>query len=447
MSAALKYISCPVSQLDLLEPIGVQTQVDSFKDIEYLPTSAIQDGAPITFEIGKDERYTDASEFVIKTVVEIQGENGSALTGKQFTNAEAAGTLEKVGVINNLGHSLWEQIVLLINDTKVTESSNNYAYKAMLETLLSYDDVDEKSVLRLSCFKKDHGNVTADCPTATHANSGLVARSRYFEGGKKVTLITRPRIDLCQQPRYIPDQCKMLLKLTPSKSSFVLMSDKNDAKYQLKIHSCTLMVRRIKLVEASKLALQSTIESNHQVFRYPLRHVKMKSELLTSGSSNFEFDNQFFGHIPNRLTMCTVENRAMYGVFKENPFHFKHNNLETLTVSVDSDTLIRLDFDFDNGNYVEAYDTLMRSTGQYKGGRSMLVDYHDFGNGTMILVFDLTARGECNSEQFTVKKLGNLRINLKYKNALTETNNLILYGESDGVLTIDADRNVFTDYL
>ena len=180
------------------------------------------------------------------------------------------------------------------------------------------------------------------------------------------------------------------------------------------------MVRRIRLVEATILALQTTIESNHQVFRYPLRHVKMKSELLTSGSSNFEFDSQFFGHIPNHLTMCTVENRSMYGVFKENPFHFKH--LESLTISVDSDTLIGLDFDFDNGNYVEAYDTLMRSTGQYKSGRSMLVDYHDFGNGTMILVFDLTSHGECNSEQFTVKKLGNLRINLKYKNALTETN-------------------------
>ena len=105
MSAALKYISCPVSQLDLLEPIGVQSQVDSFKDIEYLPTSAIQDGAPITFEIGKDERYTDASEFVIKAVVEIQGENGTALTGKQFTDTDTAGTLEKVGVINNVGHS------------------------------------------------------------------------------------------------------------------------------------------------------------------------------------------------------------------------------------------------------------------------------------------------------------------------------------------------------
>ena len=133
MSATLKYISCPVSQLDLLEPIGVQTQVNSFKDIEYLLTSAIQDGAPITFEIGKDECYTDASEFVIKTVVEIQGENGTALTGKQFTNAEAAGTLEKVGVINNLGHSLWEQIVLLINDTEVkSEFSTSFTLHDML---------------------------------------------------------------------------------------------------------------------------------------------------------------------------------------------------------------------------------------------------------------------------------------------------------------------------
>ena len=126
-------------------------------------------------------------------------------------------------MINNLGHSLWEQIVLHIIDTKVTESSNNYAYKAMLETLLSYDDVDENSVLRLSCFKKDHGNVMADSPTATHANRGLIKRTRYFKSGKRVALITRPRTDLCQQPHYIPDQCKMLLKLPQNKSSLVYL--------------------------------------------------------------------------------------------------------------------------------------------------------------------------------------------------------------------------------
>ena len=173
----------------------------------------------------------------------------------------------------------------------------------------------------------------------------------------------------------------------------------------------------------------------------------MKSELLNSGSSNFEFDNVFFGHVPNRLTLSTVENRSMCGVFKENPFHFKHSGLESLIITIGNETLIRLDFDFVNGQYVEAYDTLMRSTGQYKGSRSMLVDYNNFGNGNTVLVFDLTARGECNSEQFTVRKLENVRINLKYSNALTETNNLILYGEFDGVLQIDSNRKVVTDYL
>ena len=62
-------------------------------------------------------------------------------------------------------------------------------------------------------------------------------------------------------------------------------------------------------------------------------------------------------------------------------------------------------------------------------------------------MFDLTTRGECNSEQFTVRKLENVRINLKYSNALTETNDFILSGEFDDVLQIDANRNVVTDYL
>ena len=43
-------------------------------------------------------------------------------------------------------------------------------------------------------------------PTATEANRGLLEQSHYVEGGKNVTLITRPRTDLCQQPCYIPDQ-------------------------------------------------------------------------------------------------------------------------------------------------------------------------------------------------------------------------------------------------
>ena len=60
---------------------------------------------------------------MIKTVVDIQGPDGTSLEGKQFTNATEAESLIKVGVTNNLAHSLWEQIVLTINDEKVTDNS------------------------------------------------------------------------------------------------------------------------------------------------------------------------------------------------------------------------------------------------------------------------------------------------------------------------------------
>ena len=95
---------------------------------------------------------------MLKTVVEIQGPDGTSLEGKQFTNATKAESLIKVGVINNLAHSLWEQIVLTINDEKVTDNSPYHAYKAILETLLSYNKEAEKSVLRLSCFKYHTSN-------------------------------------------------------------------------------------------------------------------------------------------------------------------------------------------------------------------------------------------------------------------------------------------------
>ena len=72
---------------------------------------------------------------------------------------------------------------------------------------------------------------------------------------------------------------------------------------------------------------------------------------------------------------------------------------------------------------------------------------HDLGNGSTILVIDLTSRGECDSEQFTVKKLGNVNLNLKFADPLPETNNLLLHGEFDGVLEIDANRHIFIDYL
>ena len=53
-------------------------------------------------------------------------------------------------------------------------------------------------------------------------------------------------------------------------------------------------------MQASKLALQQTIQQHNDSFCYPVRHVKVKAELLSAGSNHFEFDNL-------SLTICFSE--------------------------------------------------------------------------------------------------------------------------------------------
>ena len=144
----------------------------------------------------------------------------------------------------------------------------------------------------------------------------------------------------CLQSHCIPDQCKIQLELSPNKDSFVRMSDRDNAKFKVKIHSCICQNRRVQPTQGTKLALQQTIQQHKDSFRYPPRHVKTKTELMSAGSSHFEFDNLFFRRLPNCLTIGTVENRAIHEQYKQNPFNFKHNHLESLVITTDSETML-----------------------------------------------------------------------------------------------------------
>ena len=76
------------------------------KTLNIYPSPSFKMRLQLYSKLERDKRYSDLSELVIKTVVEIQGADGTSLEGKQFTNATEAESLIKVGVINNLAQSL-----------------------------------------------------------------------------------------------------------------------------------------------------------------------------------------------------------------------------------------------------------------------------------------------------------------------------------------------------
>jgi hypothetical protein len=75
------------------------------------------------------------------------------------------------------------------------------------------------------------------------------------------------------------------------------------------------------------------------------------------------------------------------------------------------------------------------------------VSHKDFGDGYSLLCFDLTADGCGNcTDHLEHDRSGNLRLKLSFKNNLTSTVNLMVYGEFESSVEITRQREVLVDF-
>ena len=105
-----------------------QTSVEHGCTMDYHPVSTLTDNGPIEFNIpGSGEDYIDLTNTFLHLGVKITAADGANI-------ADAAA----IGPVNLLMHSLFSQVDVALNDKLVSSSTNTYAYRAYLETLLNY---------------------------------------------------------------------------------------------------------------------------------------------------------------------------------------------------------------------------------------------------------------------------------------------------------------------
>jgi|688.fasta_scaffold588173_2 hypothetical protein len=109
-----------------------------------LPSSSL-DGDEIEFNL---ERFGASNLYLIQeTYVEAN-----------FVIVKPDGSLpdtaKVVGVVNNVLHSAFESVRLLINDTLISTSAKHYPYKAYINTVLTYPNSVKDNQANNSYFKK-----------------------------------------------------------------------------------------------------------------------------------------------------------------------------------------------------------------------------------------------------------------------------------------------------
>ena len=419
---------CSKTELDLFLVPPTQTAIESSQHIEHRPLSSLSDGAPIEFAImGSGDEYLDLSDTYMLVTVKINNPNGSSL-------AEADNA---IGPVNNWIHSLFSQVDVTLNDRLVTPSTNTYAYRAYIENLLSYGPAAKESHLTSAMWYTDTSGYMND--TSTN-NLGFNLRKSRTALSAKVTLVARPHIDLAFQDRFILNGVDIKMRFVLSKSLFNLMGTAVSH-----IDDMSLFVRKVKVSPSVVVGHLKAME--HGTAKYPIRRVETKVFSIPKGNLSANQENLFLGQLPKRVIIGMVDNAAFNGTADSNPFEFKHNSVDFVSLYMDGVQFPSKPYkpDFNNKLYARSYLSVFSGTGMINRDQGNGISYSDYANGFSLWGFDLSPDLNDGSH-FNVTKHGNLRLELRFKEALTVTINVIVYAEFDNVIEIDSSRNVLFDY-
>ena len=147
--------------------------------MDYHPVSTLTDNCPNEFNIpGAGEDYIDLTNTFLHLSVKITAADGANI-------ADAAA----IGPVNLLMHSLFSQVDVALNDKLISSSTNTYAYRAYLETLLNYGKEAKKFQLTsVMWYKNTSGKMDVRVVAAAGENKGLVKRASLQTLAKLWTL-------------------------------------------------------------------------------------------------------------------------------------------------------------------------------------------------------------------------------------------------------------------
>ena len=241
-----------VSELDLFGRPSVQTSIEHTTEKDHYPISSMIESGPLEFTItGSGDEYLDLSSAYLHLTASIS-------VGGVTTPTED----DKVAPVNNWVQSLFSQVDVSLNGKMVSSSSNTYAYRAYIETLLTFGKAYKKTFHTNSIWYKDtagHMNDLGD------ENVGSTKRSNLTAHGKKVDMIGYIHDDVFRKTRLLPPGVTVNVRFVRATEQFSFISTR--AGYKTEISSAILYVKKCKVNPEVCLALANVHKRTTCIFQ------------------------------------------------------------------------------------------------------------------------------------------------------------------------------------
>jgi len=432
------------SEVDIFATQPVQTDIIAGHWHSQYAQSFNPRSGPIVFNLDGDDNYVDLNSTFLKLTVCIV----DTRPGKTPMANECV-----VAPTNNWLHTLFKQVNLSVGGKVVSQSHNDYPYKAYIETLLSYGVDARKTYLQGEGFYKDDDGHMDSLVEAE--NKGFRARRDLCKGSKLVELKGRLHLDLFNQPHLMLNKVPIRIALDRSKDEFCIMgniADENGnqdhlkAVYGMEIHSAVLEFRKVTLAPTILYSHITTL--NTTTAKYPIRRTSPLVFDINQGTSTHTRSPLLSGQLPHRITFGMVSNQAYNGTMNLNPFNFQNFNLESIQLTVGGKPVPMqpMKFNFTTGSYIDGFMSLFIGTGQYGSDEGNMITRGEYPNGFTLICFNLTPDLNFEDDHYNGMETGNVEVHFAFKTALTETINVIALAEFDNTIEIDRFRQVSIDY-
>lgn len=424
------------TELDIFATPPTQTSVESGSLQSFRPISSLSDESPIEFLVpGHGDEYIDLAHTTLHLLVKISQERFVAAETSKTGSTEQT----KTGPVNNWLHSLFQQVIISLNQKCITPPSNCYNYRSYIENLLNYGSDAKKSHLTSGMWYKD----TAEHMNATdNSNAGFAKRQSLTANDQNVELYGNLHCDLFNQDKYLINGVEMNIKLVKSADEFHLMGGKG----KLKILDATLYVRKIKINPSILIAHARALSTASA--KYPITRVDIKAITLPKDVQSKSLDNIYLGQMPKRCIIGFVPSKAFNGDIKLNPFNFTHFNYNFLSLYMDSVQIPSkpLTPNYTKNLYTRAYHTLFSGSGIHFSDHGNSISLEEYPNGYCLAVFDLTPDLSSHEAHWNIIRSGSLRLEIRFEKPLPETITAIIFSEFDNIIEIDKNRNIILDY-
>lgn len=422
---------CALSNMDAMSlSAPVQRQIEDSVYTIIKPYN--KQDTTIEFHIQEDSHYIELN----KTEVEVKFRIVKGVD-------DILEATDKVGVINYIGATLFENVEIKLNEVIITHGTNNYAERAIMEVLMSYGEEASKGWLRAGLFEKDTaGKMDVADPDAADGNAGLKSRAEYSKLSKSVTVRAKLHEDLFNQPRPLPSGSRLEIKFSRRTDAYCLMSATAQANYKIVIDDMVLHLLKIRVSNSVNLI------NAKKRFVFPIDRVEQKYFSLQKEGSKVTRDPLHVGKIPTRLVFGFVNSNAHTGAYNLNPFNWVHANLRRVTLLLDNIIVDSraIEVDFTTGDVMGGFWNLYRATNKRYSNTGMLIDIDDYKKGGYAFwAFDLSP-SQCDEQFNDPPRNGTLSLELEFERDRAEALGVCVYLQFNSEIVLNESRKVIKMY-